>query len=199
VVSCHLFHLLAISAQLKTRLSTTRLIGLVPALTGLRACDRDPNAGKTVSERGEPQTATSSFNIKTMPQLLGLNADENLESKLSWLQQRLSLDDKSLSVVAQRKPQLLGCNVETNPEPTMKFYEECVGLDAARTLIAYNPSLLSRSLDKRLKPRLAECQEAGVSIDTGTLGRTAMCTGEKWLSSMAFQNAKLLKQQLLNR
>jgi hypothetical protein len=57
--------LLAISAQLKTRLSTTRLIGLVPAVTGLRACDRDPNAGKTVRERGEPQTATSSFNTHT--------------------------------------------------------------------------------------------------------------------------------------
>jgi hypothetical protein len=56
--------LLAISAQLRTRLSATRLIGLVPAVTGLRACDRDPNAGKTVRERGEPQTATSSFNTR---------------------------------------------------------------------------------------------------------------------------------------
>jgi hypothetical protein len=56
-------------------LSTTRLIGLVPAVTGLRACDRDPNAGKTVSERDEPQTATSSFNNSQTSPLHGETGD----------------------------------------------------------------------------------------------------------------------------
>jgi hypothetical protein len=80
--------------------------------------------------------------VKTKPQLLGLNADENIEHKLAWLQQRLSLDNNSLSVVAQRMPQLLCCNIEKNLEPIMKFYEDCVELDAARASIANNPNLL---------------------------------------------------------
>jgi hypothetical protein len=137
--------------------------------------------------------------VKTMPQLLGLNADGNIEPKLSWLQQRLWLDDKSLSVVAQRMPQLLCCNIEKNLEPTIKFYDDCVGSDAARTLIANNPSLLGYSLEKRLKPRHAECQEAGIHIDKGTVQRIAMYTKDRWSISMAFQNTKPLKEQLLDR
>jgi hypothetical protein len=137
--------------------------------------------------------------VKTLPSVLCCSIDQNLEPKVAWLQKRLVLDDASLSVVVQRMPPILGCSIEKNLEPTIKFYEECVGSDSARTLIANNPSMLGYSLEKRLKPRLAECQEAGVPIDTGTLIRIAKHAEDEWSSSMAFQNTKPLKQQLLNR
>jgi hypothetical protein len=100
---------------------------------------------------------------------------------------------------ARVQDSVLGCNMETNVEPAIKFYEDCVGSDATRIMIANVPSLLGCSLEKRLKPRLAECQKAGVPIDTGTLQRIAMMTTEKWSSSIAFQKTKLLKEQLLDR
>jgi hypothetical protein len=126
--------------------------------------------------------------VQTMPSALGMNAEENLEPKLEWLGERLVLDDASLSEFAQQCASvIICCNIENNLEPAIKFYEECVGLDAARTLVTNSPTLLTRSLEKRLKPRLAECQEAGVPIDAGTLQRIAKMTTGKWSSSMAFQ------------
>ncbi len=75
-------------------------------------------------------------------------------------------------------------------EPAIKIYEDCVGSDAARTIIATSPSLLDSSLEKRLKPRLADCQEAGIPIDTGTVQRMAMNTEDLWSNGLAFQKTK---------
>jgi hypothetical protein len=72
-------------------------------------------------------------------------------------------------------------------EPAIKIYEDCVGSDAARTIIATSPSLLDSSLEKRLKPRLADCQEAGVPIDTGAVQRMTKSTEDDRSNSLAFQ------------
>jgi hypothetical protein len=96
----------------------------------------------------------------------------------------------------QRQPSLFTKNIDKNFEPTNKFYEDCVGLDAAIQLISKSPTILSNSLEKRLKPRLVECQEAGIPIDTGTIQRIAKYTELKWSNSMIFQKNKLLKEQL---
>ena len=130
--------------------------------------------------------------FKRMPAVLCLNIENNIEPKLAWLGERLVLDDESLSLVIQRLPALLCYNIETNLKPTIKFYEECVGSDAARTLIATSPALLGYSLEKRLMPRLAECQEAGIPIDTGTVQRMAKHTEEKWSISVGFQKDKMI-------
>ena len=117
--------------------------------------------------------------IQRMPQLLCLDHETNLKPTLEWLGERLVLDDKSLSSVIQRMPSLLGCNIDTNLEPTIRFHEDCVGSDAARKFIANNPAMLTYSLEIRLKPRLSECQEAGIPIDTGTLRRMAKYTEDR--------------------
>jgi hypothetical protein len=137
--------------------------------------------------------------VKRLPSVLGMSIEDNLEPKLAWLQQRLELDEKGVSFVVQRMPPLLGCEIANNLEPTIHFYEDCAGSVAARTIIVNNPVLFGVSLEKRLKPRLAEAQEAGIPIDTGTLKRIAKNTAENWSSSMAFQETKLLKQQLRDR
>jgi hypothetical protein len=82
-------------------------------------------------------------------------------------------------------------------EPTIKFYEECVGSNAAIQLIAKDPRILGSSLEHRLKPRLVECQEAGIPVDTGTIRRIAKLTELGWSNSMISQKNKLLKKQLL--
>jgi hypothetical protein len=44
---------------------------------------------------------------------------ENLEPKLAWLKDWLSLDDKSLGKLDQKFPQVVGLSVEDNLEPKL--------------------------------------------------------------------------------
>jgi hypothetical protein len=59
--------------------------------------------------------------------------------------------------------------------------------------------MLSASLEKRLKPRLAESQEEGIFIDTWLLNRMAKYAEDLWSKSLAFQKTKRLKEQLQDR
>jgi ferric-dicitrate binding protein FerR (iron transport regulator) len=115
--------------------------------------------------------------VQTQPQVLSLSIKDNLEPKLAWFQKRLSLDDESLSELVQKQPPLLSCDIATNLEPTIKFFEDCVGSKkVAIQFVVNDPCLLTHSLENRLKPRLVECQEAGISIDAGTIQRMAQNT-----------------------
>jgi hypothetical protein len=134
--------------------------------------------------------------VRTTPQVFACSIDDNLEPKLAWLEERLSLNDKSLCFVIKRMPALFTTNIDNNLEPTIKFYEDCVGSNAAIQLIAKDPRILGSSLENRLKPRLLECQEAGIPVDTGTLQRIAKYTELGWSNGMIFQKNKLLKKQL---
>jgi mTERF domain-containing protein len=137
--------------------------------------------------------------VRKLPQVLGLSIEDNLEPKLVWLQERLQLDSKSLSKLVRGLPAVLGYNVKDNLEPTIQFYVDCVGSNAAIPTIAKYPSLLGYSLENRLQPRLAQVQEAGIPLDTGTISRMATFAEERWSISLAFQKTKLLKQQLKDR
>ena len=70
----------------------------------------------------------------------------------------------------------------------IKFYEDCVGSSSAIQLLANKPCVLGYSLENRLKPRLAECQEAGIPIDNATVQRIACYTVFEWSNSMIFQS-----------
>jgi hypothetical protein len=137
--------------------------------------------------------------VQTLPAVFCYNIEGNLDPKLSWLQERLELDIKSLSKLVQAMPPLLGYNVEANLEPTIEFYEDCVGSNAAITTLAKSPSLLGASLENRLKPRLAQVQEASIPLNTGTINRMAKYTDEQWSTGLASQKTKLLRQQLEDR
>jgi hypothetical protein len=95
----------------------------------------------------------------------------------------------------------LDCDdADKNLEPTIKFYEDCVGSNAAIQQIAKNPPILGSSLENQLKPRLVECQEAGIPVDTGSVDRIACHAELKWSNSVIFQNNQLLlKEQLRGR
>jgi hypothetical protein len=124
--------------------------------------------------------------MQRLPSVFG-SSTENLETKLEYLQKRLLLNEKELSKLVQRLPSVLSYNIESNLEPTIEFFEDLIGVDEAMGVLVKDPSFLSRSLEKRLKPRLAEVREAGIPIDFGTLSRMAKCTEEQWSASMAYQ------------
>jgi hypothetical protein len=137
--------------------------------------------------------------VQACPAVLGCSIEDNLEPKLAWLQERLSLDDESLSELAQKQPALFGCNIVSNLEPTIKFFEDCVGSKFAIHCIANDPRVTCSSLENRLKPRLVECQEAGILIDTGTVQRIAMHPELQWSNSMIFRKKQLLLEEQLQQ
>ena len=73
-------------------------------------------------------------------------------------------------------------------DPTINFYIDALGDEStALAFVIRNPSSLSRSLEKRLKPRLQEAQEAGMIIDSKFLNSMIMYTEDGW-------NKRLLKE-----
>ena len=108
--------------------------------------------------------------IQRSPAILGLSIDNNLQPKLEWIQQRLSLTDESLSNLIKKFPSIFSYNVNTNLESILNFYIGALGDEReALTLIIQNPSLSGYSLENRLKPQLEKIQDAGIFIDAACL------------------------------
>ena len=126
------------------------------------------------------------------PALLGFSTAENMEPKLEYFQKRLSMDDEQLRELFIKSPTLFGLSIELNLEPKIAFFESLIGVHAAKALLIANPSMLTRSLEKRMKPRVVEVQEAGLPIDAAALARIALCTEKRWTASVAYQTKKLL-------
>merc|ERR1719291_291553 len=124
--------------------------------------------------------------IRRYPNIFGLSIGDNIEPKLDWLQKRLSLNDSELSNFVQKFPSLLNFNVDTNIEPTLNFYIDALGdEDQALNLVIRRPALISLSLENRLKPRLQEAQDYGMTIDSGCLTRIGSYTNKQWSRSLA--------------
>ena len=81
----------------------------------------------------------------------------------------------------QKHPPLFGYNIDTNLEPTLDFYIDTLGdKSEALALVTRNPVAFGVSLEKRLKPRLKEAQNAGMSINTKLMNLIMVYTKEKW-------------------
>jgi hypothetical protein len=98
-------------------------------------------------------------------------------------------------VLLMKMPPVLGLNVESNLEPKIEFSEGLIGINKVAGFLMENPSALGASLGKRLMSRLAEVQESGMPIDSGTLSRMAKCARDQWSASMAHQEKRLLLSQ----
>jgi ferric-dicitrate binding protein FerR (iron transport regulator) len=57
------------------------------------------------------------------------SVEENMEPKLSWLQDRLRLDNKSLSKLVKTLPSVFSCSIEDTLEPKLAWLEERLSLD----------------------------------------------------------------------
>ena len=81
-------------------------------------------------------------------------------------------------------------------EPKIEFLEGVIGVDEVKGLLLTNPSVVGRSLEKRLKPRLADLRGAGIPVDRKSLSRLANYTEEQWSTSMEYQEKRLLRGKL---
>ena len=127
--------------------------------------------------------------IQKLPSILACSIPDNIEPKLNWIQQRLSLTDEGLSKLIQQRPPILGCNIGTNLEPTLNFYITALGDESnALAFVIHNPTSLSYSLEKRLKPRLEEATDAGMIIDFKCLNAMMTMTNDQW-------NARLMSRR----
>jgi hypothetical protein len=65
----------------------------------------------------------------TPSKVLALSVADNLEPKLSWLQERPELDDESLSKLVQTMPPILGLSAEENLDSTLSWLQERFDID----------------------------------------------------------------------
>ena len=132
---------------------------------------------------------------RTRPSIFGYSVSA-LEPTLMWLQEKLSLEDTGLAKLIVALPTLLGYRIETNLEPTLNFFVECVGEDEAKRLVTKDPRLFSASVEGRLKPRLEQAREAGLTVDSACIKRIVKYTEDEWQTSLAFQERKVLAERV---
>merc|ERR1712194_760900 len=89
------------------------------------------------------------------PPLFGCSVDTNLEPTLDWLQQRLDVDDVTVSKMIRRLPSILGMNIDAM-EPKINWLQQRLNLGdaAASKVIQKLPSLLCSNVDANIKPTL---------------------------------------------
>ena len=119
------------------------------------------------------------------PQVISLNTDDTLVSKVSFLRDFFALENGiPLRKVIAGMPTLLLCNVENNLKPKAQYLLEQFGGDEfkLRKAILTLPTLLGYSLEKRIRPRMARILEVGVEPIKLTGGVTMTNDNfEKWL------------------
>jgi hypothetical protein len=119
------------------------------------------------------------------PQVISLNTDDTLVSKVSFLRDFFALENGTpLRKVIAGMPTLLLCNVENNLKPKAQYLLEQFGGDEfkLRKAILTLPTLLGYSLEKRIRPRMARILEVGVEPIKITVGVTMTNDNfEKWL------------------
>jgi hypothetical protein len=79
-----------------------------------------------------------------------------MEPKLACLQERLDMDNVSLSKLVKRFPQVLGYNIENKTEPTLTWLQARLKLDdkSLSFVIQSMPSLLGCNIDTNLEPTI---------------------------------------------
>ena len=172
-----------------------KLVRKLPAVLLLSIDDNLNPKLNWIQSRLDVNDAQLSKITRTLPSILGFSIS-TLEPTLKWLQESLELDDAGLTKLIVTQPSLLSQNIDTNLEPTLIFYIDCIGESESKQLVTRIPALFAYSLEKRLKPRLEQAREAGLTIDVGCVQRIAMTTEEQWQTSLAFQARKILKKQL---
>ena len=107
--------------------------------------------------------------------------EENIKPKLRYLRTRFELDDDALKNLVLKAPQLFGYS-ETNIEEKLQFYSALAGEREAKRLVIKSSNLLTKSLEKRLKPRLEEVEKCGVKVrwDETLIQRLARRTPDQW-------------------
>ena len=116
-----------------------------------------------------------------LPVLFGYDPVKNVSPKLRFLQKTFALDNQGLKNLVTKQPSLLSRSKEI-VEETVQFYSGLVGESEAKRVVTKSPNLLIISLEKCLKPRLAQVQSAGKKVvwTEQLIQRLARRTPEQW-------------------
>jgi mTERF domain-containing protein len=121
------------------------------------------------------------------PQVISLNTDEKVASKVAFLRDAFGLTNGSdLRKVIAGMPTVLLCNTEDNVRPKAEYLLGEFGGDRMemRQAVITLPTLLGYSLEKRIKPRMLQILDSGMEPIKITIGITM--TEEKfqeWLGA----------------
>lgn len=141
-----------------------------------------------LQKRLELSNDQTSHVVRRMPSILTKSIEEQMEPILQFLERRLLLSEKEnttselASVIVQMPPLLASC-AETNLEPTLDFFIDAMDGDETQVveIIKKDPRFLGSSLEKRLKPRLAEIREAGMVVDYALLYAITCHKEQRWI------------------
>ena len=97
------------------------------------------------------------------PTLFCYDPVKNVQPKLRYLQKTFDLSDQGLKNLVTKYPSLFSMSVK-NIEQKLQFYSQLVGENEAKRLVTKRPNLLNISLEKCLRPRLAEVKKAGEKV-----------------------------------
>jgi hypothetical protein len=110
------------------------------------------------------------------PQVIGLNTEGNLASKVEFLRAAFALNPDQLRSVVAGMPTLLVLSIDRNLQPKTDYLREAFGGSdddnhaALQEAILRLPTLLGYSLDKRIRPRLQAILHAGLDPSRITVG-----------------------------
>jgi hypothetical protein len=111
------------------------------------------------------------------PQVIGLNTEGNLASKVEFLRAAFALNPDQLRSVVAGMPTLLVLSIDRNLQPKTDYLREAFGgsnddnkHEALQEAILRLPTLLGYSLDKRIRPRLQAILDAGLDPSRITVG-----------------------------
>ena len=90
-------------------------------------------------------------------------SSDNLEPKMRFLQKTFDLSDQGLKDLVTKQPSLFPKS-EKDIEEKLQFYSALVGKREAKRLVIKSSNLLVKSLEKVLKPRLSQIQNAGEKV-----------------------------------
>jgi len=127
---------------------------------------------------------------------LGLSVEDKIEPQLCWLQSRFGLDDEGLRSMVSGLPTLLGYHINNNIEPKMEVYADLLGEEESLRYLAKDPILLSYSLEKRIKPRLAQATELGMVVDKWLLQYLVKYTDKNWSNKIEKYKLKQLEESI---
>mmetsp|Transcript_425 Transcript_425/g.454 ORF Transcript_425/g.454 Transcript_425/m.454 type:complete len:545 (-) Transcript_425:193-1827(-) len=113
------------------------------------------------------------------PQVISLNTDETVVSKVKFLKDAFSLSQSDGNNASIRKvivgmPTILLCSIENNLKPKAEYFLKEFSEDKfeLRQAILTLPTLMGYSLEKRIKPRMKEIVESGIEPIKITVGIT---------------------------
>jgi hypothetical protein len=103
--------------------------------------------------------------VTQLPSLLGLNI-ANVDSKIAFFRD-FGIPEQEMGVFIGKKPQVLSFSIENNLRPTCTYLMQEMGVELSN--IIATPSMLTASLENRIKPRHAFLKELDRFLTPGKI------------------------------